>query len=662
MSYLSLYRKYRSQSFDEVSGQEHVTRTLQNALRAGRVAHAYLFSGPRGTGKTSTARLLARALNCEQGPGPAPCGECTACQEIRDGVSPSVIEIDAASSRGIDEIRDLRQRVMTVPSQAGARKVFIVDEVHMLTTEACNALLKTLEEPPAHVLFVLATTDAQKLPQTILSRCQRFEFRRGSVSLVGERLKHVAEAEGYTVEPEAVRLVARASGGSWRDAISLLEQVLSYGGSPVTAETAAAVLGAVGEAELLELADGLARSEGRTVYPIVERLISEGTEPRQLARDLGEHLRALLMADAGALPEDAFGEETRRRLVEQSAAFGTGRLVAALEALAQAEKEMRWSDSGRVVLEVALARVMLAGSSALSPGPSPHVGRGEAQGREAGARRDLTPGPSPGRRGEPKEPAGVGVAQPERQAALVEDQTEGAAEAEPAAATAEAPAAVEVGRPAEFDPFGQEELPQEVVGGPAAASARERDPARLARSAPDAGAGEVTNEFEAISRRWNVVVEELKRARAVTTAALLAEAEPVRCEGDTLVIGFRYSVLRDKWERGDNRQRLAAALQSVFGQKLLVRSEVLGEPASGGTPAAGPPTAGDGGASVGRNKAAETTAVGETAAPTSSREGARERPVPAGRPANGSGMLEGEPLLHEVIATFEGQIVEDRRE
>src|SRR5712692_6399841 len=360
MNYLSLYRKYRSQSFEDLAGQEHVTRTLQNALRGGRVAHAYLFSGPRGTGKTSAARLLARALNCETGPTPTPCGECVSCREIRDGISPTVVEIDAASSRGIDEVRELRQRAMTVPTQPGARKVFIVDEVHMLTTEACNALLKTLDDPPAHVLFVLATTDAQKLPATILSRCQRFEFRRGSVGLIGERLKYVAEQEGYRIEPEAVRLVARASTGSWRDAISLLEQVLSYGGTEVTAATVASVLGAVAEEQLFELAEGLARAEGQTVYPIVERLISDGTEPRQLARDLGEHFRALLMADAGALPADAYSPDATRRLAEQAARFGTGRLVTALEALALAEKEMRWSDSGRVVLEVALARLMLA--------------------------------------------------------------------------------------------------------------------------------------------------------------------------------------------------------------------------------------------------------------------------------------------------------------
>jgi DNA polymerase III subunit gamma/tau len=652
MSYLSLYRKYRSQSFDEVSGQEHVTRTLQNALRAGRVAHAYLFSGPRGTGKTSTARLLARALNCELGPGPTPCGECTSCHEIRDGVSPSVIEIDAASSRGIDEIRDLRQRVMTVPSQAGARKVFIVDEVHMLTTEACNALLKTLEEPPAHVLFILATTDAQKLPQTILSRCQRFEFRRGSVSLVGERLKHVAEAEGYTVEPEAVRLVARASGGSWRDAISLLEQVLSYGGETVTAESAAEVLGAVGEAELLALADGLAHADGRTVYPTVERLISEGTEPRQLARDLGEHLRSLLMADAGALPGDAYGAETRRRLDEQAAAFGTWRLVSALEALAQAEKEMRWSDSGRVVLEVALARVMMSGaapalspgvSTALTPGPSPNAGRGVTK-------LSAVPG---GREREPE-----AVAKPVNRPAPGKAVEKPVAMSQPAATPEQTAEPVPVGEPLDFDPFENEELLEPVAGRQSSVSDAGNGAEQLASvGPPSAGDCDGVADLAAIRRRWNVVVEELKRARPMTTSALLAEAEPLRCEGDTLVIGFRYSVLRDKWERGDNRQRLAAALQSVYGQTLVVRSEVLGDEPAGGGKSGGVQAAERGRGTGARSVAREATAGSERAG--ASAPGSAEAPPSAARSGNRSGSLEGEALLHEVIAAFDGQIVED---
>lgn len=635
MAYLSLYRKYRSQSFEDVSGQEHVTRTLQNALKMGRVAHAYLFSGPRGTGKTSTARLLARALNCERGPIPTPCGECSECQEIRDGISPSVIEIDAASSRGIDEVRDLRQRVMTVPSRPGARKVFIVDEVHMLTTEACNALLKTLEEPPAHVLFILATTDAQKLPATILSRCQRFEFRRGSVGLIGERLKFVAEAEGYSLDPEAVRLIARASGGSWRDAISLLEQVLSYGGTTVTAAQVASLLGAVEEESLLELTDGIARGDGRVVYSLVERLISEGTEPRQLARDLGEHFRALLLADAGALPPDAYHPEAARRLAEQAAGFGTGRLVAGLEALAHADREMRWSDTGRVVLEVALARMMIGASAdgrRVGPGSrkieAPSVVREPEPG---GLRADRPGAPTPR-----KEPAPSAALTPELSA------NDGPSSA-PAPDRSEAP------EEEQFDPFEHEELPASTGMGPTpgARGSRAGPPAPAAVPGHDAGGAQVpSNErvgspgLENVRGRWNVVIEELKRARAVTTAALLIEAEPLRSDGGALVIGFRYSTLREKWERGDHRQRLAAALQSVFSQPFPVRSEVLEEPAAD---ASRPPAGSD---RAPQPSVSVTKAVSGTGQPAA--------PAPSGAPDT----LEGEPLLHEVIALFEGQIIE----
>jgi DNA polymerase-3 subunit gamma/tau len=634
MAYLSLYRKYRSQSFEELSGQEHVTRTLQNALRAGRIGHAYLFSGPRGTGKTSTARLLARALNCEHGPGPNPCGECVPCQEIRDGVSPSVVEIDAASSRGIDEVRDLRQRVMTVPSQPGARKVFIVDEVHMLTPEACNALLKTLEEPPAHVLFILATTDAQKLPATILSRCQRFEFRRGSVGLIGERIKYVAESEGYTLEPEAVRLIARASGGSWRDAISLLEQALSFGDITVTAGTVAAILGAVEEEALFALAEGLAEADGRTVYPIIGKLIDDGTEPRQLARDLGEHFRALLMVDAGALPSGVYSVETARHLEEQAARFSTPRLVAALESLAQAEKEMRWSDSGRVVLEVALARLMLPVAAAAGRETAPvsvssrepvsdRVADGRARAPIAPPVRAAEPAVAPERAGNDREEAAPAVDR-----AALAAATPDSGNGETAQPNAE-----------EFDPFEQEELPPTVARGRAGIGAAQASiqptstPQSSLTEAQTSGPGLSLDQLRA---RWQVLVEELKRARPATTAALLAEAQPVSCDGQTVVIGFRYSTLRDKWDRGDHKQRLGAALKSVFGQSLPVRSEVLGDrPSGNGGPASEPsPSAAE--ARPARSPAAKTSA----------------------RPSSAPEVLEGDPLVHEVLAVFEGQIVE----
>src|SRR5262249_31310452 len=249
------------------------------------VAHAYLFCGARGTGKTTMARLLAKCLNCERGPTPEPCNACDNCLRIRDGSSMDVIEIDAASNRGIDEIRTLREKVQYSPSQS-RKKVYVLDEVHMLTSEAFNALLKTLEEPPGHVVFILATTEAHKIPATILSRCQRFDFRRGSLAQIGDRLRTVAEQEGYTLEPAAIERIARGAGGSWRDALSLLEQVLSYGEKTITAADVTHVLGTVDADALHALAEAVRVSDGAALFGSIEELIAAGKDARQLTRDL----------------------------------------------------------------------------------------------------------------------------------------------------------------------------------------------------------------------------------------------------------------------------------------------------------------------------------------------------------------------------------------
>ncbi len=355
MAHLSLYRKYRSQSFGELSGQDHVTRTLQNAIRSGRVAHAYLFCGPRGTGKTSTARLLAKALNCEQGPLPEPCNVCDACRQISEGRFLDVLEMDAASNRGIDHIRDLRDAVAYAPA-VGRTKVYVVDEAHQITNEGFNALLKTLEEPPPYVVFILATTDAQKVPATILSRCQRFEFRRASTELLCARMGWVAEQEGASLEAGTLELLAREANGSWRDALSLLEQVLAFSEGTVRVRDVYTVLGTVEADTLYALAESVLAQDGGTVFRHLDTWIAEGKDPRQLLRDVMGYFRDLLLAAAGSPPPTDPQIAGRRN--EQAGKFGSRRLLAALEALAQADREARWSEQPRWVLEFALVRLL----------------------------------------------------------------------------------------------------------------------------------------------------------------------------------------------------------------------------------------------------------------------------------------------------------------
>ena len=264
MAYQVLARKWRPQTFEEVVGQEPVTRTLENALAVGRVAHAFLFSGPRGVGKTSVARILAKALNCVAGPTPHPDNTCEICREITNGSSLDVLEIDGASNRGIDEVRDLREKIKYLPAQ-GKYRVYIIDEVHMLTKEAFNALLKTLEEPPAHAVFILATTEPHKVPVTILSRCQRYDFRRIPTGLIQEHLAKLADQEGWHLDPEGLALVARAAEGGLRDAQGFLDQVVTFGGDAVTAAEIARILGVTDRGALLAALTAIIDRDGPQV-------------------------------------------------------------------------------------------------------------------------------------------------------------------------------------------------------------------------------------------------------------------------------------------------------------------------------------------------------------------------------------------------------------
>jgi DNA polymerase III subunit gamma/tau len=300
MASQALYLKYRPRTFEEVVGQDPITRTLGNALRQGRFRHAYLFTGPRGTGKTTTARLLAKAVNCLADAGERPCNACPLCQALNDGRLMDLIEIDAASNRGIDEIRDLREKVNFRPS-AGRFKVYILDEAHMLTGEAFNALLKTLEEPPPHVVFVLVTTEPHKIPATITSRCQRFDFRRVPLETMIGRLRHIAAEEGLRVEPEALEIIARQGGGAVRDAISLLDQLASYG-DEIRADQVRMVLGTVAGDAANRVVDCLAEGDAAGGLDAINLAVGDGADPRQLGREVVEVLRGLLLIQQGAGP------------------------------------------------------------------------------------------------------------------------------------------------------------------------------------------------------------------------------------------------------------------------------------------------------------------------------------------------------------------------
>ncbi len=362
----ALYRKWRSQTFDQVVGQEHVIQTLRNALRDERVAHAYLFSGPRGTGKTSIARILAKALNCSAPEIDRPCDKCPTCVAISEGRMLDLIEIDAASNNSVDDVRDLRDKVGFRPSE-GRYKVYIIDEVHMLSISAFNALLKTLEEPPPHARFMLATTEPHKIPATILSRCQRFDLRRISVPQIVTHLQMIAKAEGFGAEPEALSAIARSAQGCMRDAISLLDQMLSYGNETVTFLQVQASLGAVSGQSVAELVNAIAARNVAAGLTLIQQLLTQGASLTEFCHQVVEHLRGVMLlqmtGDAGLLSD--LPGETVQLMQRQAQGLALPMTLYAIKRFSTAVAELKGSHQPQLPLELAFIESIQGEVSAL---------------------------------------------------------------------------------------------------------------------------------------------------------------------------------------------------------------------------------------------------------------------------------------------------------
>lgn len=359
MSYTALYRKWRPTSFEEVRGQDHIVKTLKNQINSGRIGHAYLFCGTRGTGKTSIAKIFARAVNCEHPVDGSPCGECSMCRQIAEGASLNVVEIDAASNNGVENIRDIREQVQYPPTD-GRYRVYIIDEVHMLSIGAFNALLKTLEEPPSYVIFILATTEVHKIPITILSRCQRYDFKRISIDTIAGRLAELTQAEQIDVDDRALRYVARAADGSMRDALSLLDQCVAfYFGEKLTYDNVLEVLGAVDNRVFSKLFQAVLASDTKACIREIEEMIIQGRDLSQLVNDFVWYMRNLLIAKTTDEPGDMLdmSEENLAVLKEEAAGADTETLMRYIRIFSELSGQLRYASQKRILVEIAFIKL-----------------------------------------------------------------------------------------------------------------------------------------------------------------------------------------------------------------------------------------------------------------------------------------------------------------
>jgi len=516
------YRKWRPQTLAEVVGQEHVTQTLLNALGSSRVAHAYLFCGPRGTGKTSTGRILAKAVNCLTTDGKGePCNNCPLCQAITEGRALDIIEIDAASNTGVDNIRDLRERANYIPGEA-RYKVYIIDEVHMLSTSASNALLKTLEEPPPHVIFILATTEAHKVLPTIVSRCQHFDFRRIAQTDVVSRLSHICNSEGIKIESEALRLIAKSATGSLRDAENILEQLITYYGSEVKLQQVQATLGITGDQRVKEITNYIVDNDIAAGITTINSVSSDGLDLRQFNRELVEYLRGLLLVKTGSSEAVDLTAEDIAELKALAAKASLSQILKAVKLFGQLE--FGFDNYSTLPLELALV------DCALIPEGEEKIPARQAEPESQRPVKAATPPPTP-----------IPTKQPAAKTKITKTT--------------------------------QSEKPDIVVSSPS--------PTPETVAAPPSPVPEATitppqpgSEIESLRQNWRQVIEQAPENTKRTPAiAILRSAgvKPVAFEDDSVVLAFRYPLHKENMEKPQNQEIAEKIISNFLGRPCHVR-------------------------------------------------------------------------------------------
>ena len=520
------YRKWRPLGWDEVIGQEHVVRTLRNAVAQGNIAHAYLFSGPRGTGKTTTARIIAKAANClEDERSKRPCNACVNCQAVNEGRFLDLIEIDAASNTSVDDVRDLREKINFSPS-AGRFKIYIIDEVHMLSNAAFNALLKTLEEPPAHVVFVLATTEVHKIPPTVLSRCQRHEFRRIPLNFIQALLKEIAGKEGIQVDPAALTAIARQATGSMRDAISLLDQLASTG-SDVSLELTRQVLGTAASLSVMDLIDALLKEDTGAGISLINRALDSGSDPRQFGRQMVDTLRAVLMVKMGNADQVEATTEEAEKFKDFAGRFQLSKLLAAIYAFDRAAQHTNVGWQPGLQLELALARV-IESSDTDEDGEEPKPEK------KPGAARAAAVKPVK------KEPSkSSGIREPRKR---------------------------------EREPAGKPQISENKAAPPLEEIKKPEEET----SAPEEKTASGTGDINDIKDLWKEVRAKAKEI-SPETAALLNSCRSVNVLKGKLVLGFSSPVLCSKMENGRNLDNARAAVKAVTGADVPIECRVAGK-------------------------------------------------------------------------------------